>query len=425
MFTGRRPSLVVALAFLVQPLVLDHRVVCNVDILLTFFLVSAVIMLLEDRRRVPATTRLSIAVGLVAGFMLGIKYTAIAPCLALLVLPLVAVPRSVAPRSLAAAVLVAALIFAPWLVKNEIHIGNPVYPMLESTFDGANWDSAQARQLIAWQRGMGMGKGAADYLLLPFNVSLRGRPESAYRFFDGTVSPLLLMLIPLAAIRPTRHTWALAIMAGAVFIFWAVTSQQLRFLMPALALGCVVAAIGLGRLADGAGSGGIKIVTAVAAVVMGFSIVVPDQYGRSTVSGAFGDRLAVALGLEGRRQYLERSVQSYAMFEHINRTVPRREPILMVWENRGYYLDSPYIADSFFEASTVMRMADAAGDAAGFEEAIRAAGIKYVLVNEWLGEYFSRSYPAADTAMLRAFIETSLEPVHTSNRLTLYKIKPA
>jgi hypothetical protein len=158
---------------------------------------------------------------------------------------------------------------------------------------------------------------------------------------------------------------------------------------------------------------------------MGFSIVVPDQYGRSTVSGAFGDRLAVALGLEGRRQYLERSVQSYAMFEHINRTVPRREPILLVWEDRGYYLDSPYIADSFFEASTVMRMADAAGDAAGFEEAIRAAGIKYVLVNEWLGEYFSRSYPAADTAMLRAFIETSLEPVHTSNRLTLYKIKPA
>lgn len=445
MFVGRRFSLVAALAFIVQPLVLDQRVVCNVDILLAFFFVSAVLLVLETFGAKPdgqpavkppagaptqpaqpaarPAVRSMLAIGLVAGFMLGTKYTAVAPCLALLVLPLVAFPKRLGPKQIGIAALVAAAVFAPWLVKNELYTGNPFYPMLESTFDGANWDSTQQSQLVRWQSSMGMGKSALDYLLLPFNVSARGRPEAGYRFFDGTMSPVLLILLPLAAVRLTRRTGALAMMAVATFVFWALTSQQLRFLMPSLALGYVLAGIGLSRLAGSAGAGRTRIMLVLAALVMGLSLVVPDQYGRPFASGAIGDRLAAVLGLEGREQFLERNIQSYAVFDHINRTVPRREPIFMVWENRAYYLDNPYLADSFFEASTVMRMVQGAPDAADLGRAIQAKGFEYVLVNEWLGEYFSKSYPSGDTAKLRAFIETCLEPVHSSNKITLYKFR--
>lgn len=270
---------------------------------------------------------------------------------------------------------------------------------------------------------MGMGRGAADYLLLPFNVSARGRPEAGYSFFDGTMSPVLLILLPLAAIRPTRASCALAIMAGAIFAFWALTSQQLRFLMPSIALASDLGAIGLGRLAAAAGVRRTRTVLVLAIVVMGLSLVVPDNYGRPFVSGAFADRLAVVLGLEGREQYLERNIQSYSMFDHINRSIPKRESVFMVWENRGYYLACPYLADSFFEASTVMRMVAGARGAADLGRAIQARGCNYVLVNEWLGDYFSRLYPSQDAAKLRDFIETGLEPVHSSNRITLYRIR--
>ncbi|MFZ1946688.1 MAG: glycosyltransferase family 39 protein [bacterium] len=421
MLVARKPALVSACLFLVQPLVLDHRTVANVDVLLAFFTLAAVALLVEAART-GATRGLAASVGLVAGFMLGIKYTAAAPCLALAALPLLAFTRRPAIRLVLVACLVAAAVLAPWIVKNEIVVGNPLYPLFHGTFGGANWDSAQETQLVAWQRAMGPGHGPADWLLLPFNLGLRGRPEAAYRFFDGTITPVWLMLLPLALLRRTRETAALGAMVLGTFIFWAVTSQQARFLMPCLALVAVLAAVGLGALADRIGKRGTGAIAVVAAIAALASLAVPDQHGRPLASGA-GDRLPVVLGLEESRQYVERNVQSAAIFAEIHKRLPRREPIFMVWENRGYYLDNPYFADSFFEASRVMRLAAASGDGRELGRKIAGMGFKYVLVNDWLGEYFSRGYPREDVARLREFTETCLAPVQSANRMTLYGLR--
>jgi hypothetical protein len=421
-FTGRKPALAAACFFLVQPLLLDGRTVANVDTILAYFFVAAALLLVEALTS-QARIRSLASVGLLAGFMLGIKYTALAPCLSLLALPLVAYPRRLGIRSGAAAVVVAALVFVPWMIKNQVEVGNPVYPMLESTFDGANWDSTQQAQLIRWQRGMGMGRSPADYLLLPFNVGLKGKPELGYARFDGVMTPVLLMLVPLALLRRDRKTAALGLMAIGMFVFWALTSQQMRFLIPCLAVTAVLAARGLAAFADRAGARSLTVVITVASLLAAFSFLVPDPYGKPLVSGTVCDRLSVVMGLESKQEYLEANIQPLPVFEYINRTLPAGEPILMVWENRGYYLDRPYLADSFFEASTVMRLVAASRDATNLALTLRKMGFNYVLVNDWLGEYFSRHYDRQDVARLGEFVRTALEPVHSANRLTLYAIR--
>jgi hypothetical protein len=424
MFTGRKPAMAGACLFLVQPLLLDDRTVGNVDLPLTYIFIAAVVVLIEALRTRPGL-RSAAAAGLLGGVALGFKYTALATCIALLAVPLVAYPGRMRARALVVAALVAAAVFLPWAVKNQARVGNPCYPLLESTFDGANWDATQEAELLAWQRGMGPGKSAGDYLLLPLSVGLRGRPESGYARFDGILNPALVMLLPLALLKRNRETGALALMAAGIFVFWALTSQQMRFLTPCLALVAVLGAVGLARLAERAGTRAADSLIVAAVIVTALSLVVPDQRGRPLIAGAIGDRLGVVLGLEPRQQYLETSLQPVAMFEHINRTLPPGEPVLMAWENRGYYLDRPYVADSFFEASTIMRLVAGSADAADLAGRVRAMGFRYVLVNEWLGEHFSRSYGDRDLARLAEFVGTQASVVHSANRMTLYSINPS
>jgi hypothetical protein len=415
----RRLALVGAALFLVQPLLIDHRIICNVDVLLAFFYLAAVTLLVDGTGK-KAVSRYILSVALIAGFMLGIKYTAILPCATLLVIPAFSGSRTWKRALLGIGI--ALLVFAPWAVKNEIHVGNPVYPLLEETFNGSHWEQVQSDRLIAWQRSMGMGRSAADYLLLPVHISTGGKPGVNYTRFDGTLNPVLLILIPFALFKRRRRTCALILMGAAGLVFWASTSQQLRFLIPTMGLAAVLAAIALGNLRAWLGRRRFAVLLILLLLIEITSLLVPDQYGRPVLSGILGDRLPVVLGLESRRSFLQRNIQSYGLFEQMNENLPPGEPVFMVWENRGYYLDRPYFADSFYEASTVMTMMAASANAEQLKQTVAGMGYRYVVVNEMLGEFFSRAYPPRDVGVLKDFTSRHLTQVHSVNRLNLYTI---
>jgi hypothetical protein len=419
---GRLPALIASACFLMQPLILDHRVVGNVDVLLAYYYVAAVMVALDLRGRRPGPRGL-VTLGILAGFMLGIKYTALLPCLTLL-LPLLWARRpGLGIRSVGVAALVALVVFAPWPVKNTVYTGNPFYPVLEGVFDGANWDEVQGEQLVAWQRSMGAGRSAASYLLLPFNVSLRGKPGLNYTRFDGTLTPVFLCLLPFALFRRKRTTTLFFLMAAAGFIFWAATSQQLRFLIPTLALASAIAAAGVSNIIKWTGPRKDWAVFALLALMMVSGLVLPDQYGRPFASASLGERLPVVTGVETRQAYLERNVQPFSMFEYINASLPPGAPVFMIWENRGYYLDRPYLADSFFEASGVMRLAAKSPDPEALARRLSSMGFDHVLVNEPLGRFFSQRYSPGDRALLEGLVRSRLEAVHSANGLTLYTLK--
>jgi hypothetical protein len=420
-FVERRFALTAACIFLAQPLMLDHRIVCNIDVMLAYFFVCAVILAFDVADH-AARWRSVLPVSLIAGFMLGMKYTAIAPCLGLLA-ALAASARRLPYRTIVIGVVMTAAVFIPWALRNEVNVGNPFYPLFEKTFDGHNWDAAQGSQLVAWQRSMGMGRSASDYLLLPLNLSTKAKPGMNYSRFDGTITPVILILLPLALIRRHRHNLALMLVAGIGFVFWTLTSQQLRFLIPTLAILAVIGSIGLGNISKYISERWIRVVLVLVILIQVSALLVPDQYGRPIIGSAFGDRLGVVTGTETERDYLRRTVQPVSMFEHVNRTVPADRAVFMVWENRGYYLERPYFADSFFEASTLMRIVSRAGSAPALRRTIEGMGFRYFIVNDLLGEVFSRSYSQRDIGILRDFIGTYLEPIHTSNRMTLYVMK--
>ncbi len=110
----------------------------------------------DDKPNAPAGSWRSVAAaGVVAGLACGCKYTA---------LPLIAAPlalatlvqggRSIRRRIVEAFVFGAATLvtFAPWLIKNQVMTGNPVFPLVNSVFEASptGWGEEET---AGWNRG--------------------------------------------------------------------------------------------------------------------------------------------------------------------------------------------------------------------------------------------------------------------------------
>lgn len=185
-------------------------------------------------------------VGLLAGLAGGCKYTALALVAAPLVigLPLVlagGVRRRVAV--FATLVLATGVGVAPWLVRNTIFTGNPVFPFAYNVFGGAAWSAAQNEQ---WALGHALPEESRS---LPGRVQLANQQVLQTRIFG---SGFLLLALIGAIVRWDRATWLLLGWSGAMVVMWMMlTHMPWRFLMPLIA----PLAILLGQLLDWRGSG--------------------------------------------------------------------------------------------------------------------------------------------------------------------------
>ncbi|MEM7583433.1 MAG: hypothetical protein AAF560_08645, partial [Acidobacteriota bacterium] len=142
------------------------------------------------------------------------------------------------------------LLWIPWIVRLAWTTGNPVYPFFYGTFGGPDWSEGLGEQFQAWQSSIGMGRTPLDYLLLPLRVILVG--GVGYERFDGALAPYWLILIPLAlwAARKIRFVRLCLAASGLYFVTWALSSQQMRFLIPILPLLAMAGGIAIVELFD-------------------------------------------------------------------------------------------------------------------------------------------------------------------------------
>jgi hypothetical protein len=167
-----------------------------------------------------------------------VKYTSVALFVFVLLLLMMDVLRRAPEDGMARArrippfVVLAAAIGAPFFVHNWIERGNPVFPTAFEMFGGRGWDSWRAWAYAEINSRYGMGHTPPDWLLLPFRLFTTGDLDGA---FGGALGPVLgigaLVGIVRARTRPRFLLVAFVVLWSA---FWAVTTQQLRFFMPAL-----------------------------------------------------------------------------------------------------------------------------------------------------------------------------------------------
>jgi 4-amino-4-deoxy-L-arabinose transferase-like glycosyltransferase len=188
-----------------------------------------------------ATLRQLLLAGLLAGSAMACKY----PGLISVVFPLGLVVCARAwtsggpsalrwkmPVAFAAGVLIAV---GPWLLKNAVETGNPVYPLAYRVFGGRDWDAAvEAR----WQKAHSPDTYSLSSLAgLALDVAAR----------NDWVNPLLFALAPLAlfgAATRRRAGW-LWVYVGWLFLScWLFTHRIDRFWVPLLPVLALLAGAG-------------------------------------------------------------------------------------------------------------------------------------------------------------------------------------
>lgn len=369
--------------------------------------------------------------GILSGFALGTKYTALIQTglLGLSLLVLLARADSKARGVMLQGVLrfglLAALFASPWYVKNILWVRNPVYPFFCSVFPHSfSWTAAEAAPYAGEQNLFGPGRSPGHFLLVFWNLALHAREffintKPAVGDVVGTVGAGFAGLLPLAVwVRGLGwRVWALLGYGMASVVIWFFLSQQVRYLIPVFAPLAVVAAAAV------VASGGIVRIAAglfsVLALALNAWVHVPvAQPGLGLVTGQF----TAEEWLQGTEADL------YAASRWANRALPPESRLALYSEVRGYYLDRRYFwANPGHHAMIPYREIETGRE---LTEYLRRFGITHVLVN------YSFSRDQRETHWYRLLMDGirsgALEPVFQTERaevgrrgIVIYRIDEA
>jgi len=272
---------------------------------------------------------------------------------------------------------VAVLVGSPWLWRNLILTGDPLFPYhLGHLFPaGPQWDDLRS---LAMVEGPGWGWAQSWRLFtLPLEVTLYGTQSSVE--FDATLGPLLLLLLPLGLLawkrrprqmqtggQPVDQTitlaeapgWSERQVMGGLLAFAALLllcwdgellsfhfARQSRLFFPlfaALTLPAAAAWIRLKRVA--LRLPGLHRLASLAVVVT-LALGLLGQ-----IAGVLGNGDApYLLGLQSREAYLADHLDPYyAAIEAVN-ALPPSASVLSLWEVRSYYASRSITVDPFLD----------------------------------------------------------------------------
>ncbi len=341
-----------ALLFLAAtPLVLVVAGWAYNDLALAFYGLAALYALLRWQQ--DGQPRWPLLGGVFAGFMMGMKYTAIVPSL-FFVAFIAWHGRRDLRRAMDALLrfgLPAAALVAPWLLKNWAFTGNPLYPFV---FAGRYWDAFRAAEYA--DAGTGIGLDALAILRLPYDMTL-GYADASQ---EGPIGPLYLIFLPLlllyafSALRksapPAFH--AILAYAAALYLFWVVgvvnsaSLWQARLLLPGIVALCPLLAWiweDLGRF-DQRHFSLRRFMRLVLLFVIALLTLAQARAWAHHYPPAY------LLGAESRAEYLSRTLGlHYQVMEDLNRLLPEGAVIEFLWEPRSYYCDHDCRPDSILD----------------------------------------------------------------------------
>jgi hypothetical protein len=357
--------------------------------------------------------------GIFCGLAVGTKYTAIVTTFlgALLVL-IVRAPAREEKRSPAASLkhcillgLIVLACISPWLIKNGIYTGNPVYPFLQSVFGqgvaqsqpyGAVMqrignpihsylNSLFAEGKAAWTRSL---KGILLILKSPWTVTMTTNGAA------GKTGVLFLLCLPcLIFLKKADSTVRiLLLLAGWIFFSWVLLLPwMLRFAFPmlpplALATGYLLFSRKPACCARR------KWITAALALVLAWHLCL-FLVETTSILRPFG----YLFGNQSREAFLlDHNVNYYPAALLINSKLPSDSKILFVGELRGYYCERECVLQVDIEAVDkeriiLRKLILDSGSAGEVVQKLREMGISHILVNQPEMECLAKSYLSQDS----------------------------
>jgi 4-amino-4-deoxy-L-arabinose transferase-like glycosyltransferase len=361
------------------------------------------------------------AAALAAGTAVATKWTAVAVVVLPALIFLVVATKSFRLPSVFC--LLSSVFVVPWLLKNWLFMGNPVYPLFYGVFQSQHWGAEQAA-LFAQKHYASFGwDGWAQSVGLIWQ----------YSFKEPFAVPLLLMTAPLILLL--RNVTSSARRTGWLFVaayagWFLLTFRPWRFLFPTFPLAAMTGAYALHVAARGRFVRMIVRTAVTVVVAVGLaeeaSVTLVDQQDYKQLPPQM-DFVQYALGQVSREEFVER--MGGGMFEPIlwmNRHLPLTAKVLYVGEARVYYARNPVIWSTAFDQHALSEMSREAATAAQWYNLLRQHGIAYIYINSVELARLSKSYGFLRDVNWRTFYEMlrkHAELVHETDRTAVYQLK--
>jgi hypothetical protein len=289
---------------------------------------------------------------------------------------------SAMPRQIALNLLIFAfglsLTAGPWLLKNVLQTGNPVFPLAYSIFGGRGWSPELNAKFVPAHS--------------PHEHSITGLCQELINVTadNDWLSSLLFGLAPLALLVPggRRISVALWLFVGYLFVtYWAFTHRIDRFWMPLIPVVALLAGIG-GAQSDNrrlwVWGGGVLIALAVC---FNFGLEAGTQFcGHNSL---LADRREARKTAEAVRPYMS----------YLNGTLPKGAKVLWVGDAEVFDARFPVVYNTVCNESIFQEWfaAHVLGTSSRdlplkptseILAKLRAAGITHVFVNwDWIRHY--------------------------------------
>ncbi|MBI4423880.1 MAG: glycosyltransferase family 39 protein [Elusimicrobia bacterium] len=306
-----------------------------------------------------------------AGLAVGTKYIAgVTPAAVALYL---AARRRWRPLALFTAVAAAA--GSPWLIKNWVVVGNPVFPFLYKwlPYRGPGWGGENAAGYFAFFRDYGHAPGELlkDLVQLPFLVATGSSRFGGGADVLGSLGwQSLLLLVPLAGLAARRNGQIAFLAAYCVYhvAIWFTTGVVLRYLVVIVPVWAIAAAAGLDAFWSKLAKPGR---TAVAGGLVLLGVLQLGLFLHvHTLLGSWD----VLLAVQTRREYLARRLDYYPCAAWSGEHLPKNVRMLIVGDQRGYFLERDHTATTVMAPNRFVVWANEAKDAASLSRRLRQDG---------------------------------------------------
>ena len=358
--------------------------------------------------------------GLILGASAGIKYTTLFLGSAAIIPILLStnVPWRGKLRNLASISAGFLLAFSPWLIRNYLHTGNPIYPLFNPWLAPGYWSElmyARFRQAHA-----------------PANLNLIETMRCLWQTFvtDSHNSLLFIMLLPGAGLLLRRRLWSLAGFISIWLGLWLLFTHRIsRFVYVVTVLACVPMGATLifywRRFPP-------RVANTVLAIIAALTFY---QHSYLTIPGAY-DYL---LGMQSMEQLLTQHYPPYHAEEFLNQQSQGR--VLMIGEARIFYLDRPLVANTVFDRNLLELLFQRYHSTAAIAAFLKKQDIRYLYFNwnevsrlrqtyafHWKGRKYT-GFLQIDLSRLNQFLDRHCRKVFPGNsgkqpdRIEVYYVK--
>lgn len=263
---------------------------------------------------------------------------------------------------------------APWLAKNFLFTGNPVFPMLGGLLPGLNWDKSLYDRWMYDNTKYGTGHGSLlNWIRMPVMASI-----DTFDFGTFTLNPFFLVFLPILAFIRTLPVPVvfLGLFSGVYAVVWALTSQQTRFLMPMAPMASVAVAFLMIRAWDG------RRVMKALMYAAGAWIFVMSAYGQFRNRFTHEAMVPYMNGYLSLEEMPDILVQYNQVARIAKKVMLPGKKLIFLGGDENYYFDMPIICSSIYDRCAMGEFAKRASDPADLRDRLLRRGVTHMLVYE-------------------------------------------